>query len=182
MVRWVLGLFDCYDSDWEFIFCFLIFVSNYLTTELLSQSDSLCCLSLLDLVFLFVCFLNILFLLIELYRINWLVWQHWEVCLFFFLPLQPQITFSEGQALSTITLTILADSVAELSETVDITLSHVTTVGVQDATKGAIIDPKRARAVLTILPSDSPYGVIGWHTDSLFVKVTEPEGNSVTWF
>lgn len=98
---------------------------------------------------------------------------------FFFLPLQPQITFSEGQALSTITLTILADSVAELSETVDITLTHVTTVGIQDATKGAIIDPKRARAVLTILPSDFPYGVIGWHTDSLFVKVTEPEGNSV---
>nr|XP_047904941.1 adhesion G-protein coupled receptor V1 isoform X8 [Anser cygnoides] len=97
-------------------------------------------------------------------------------------PASGMITFSEGQALSTITLTILADSVAELSETVDITLSHVTTVGVQDATKGAIIDPKRARAVLTILPSDSPYGVIGWHTDSLFVKVTEPEGevNTVT--
>ncbi|XP_032062639.1 adhesion G-protein coupled receptor V1 [Aythya fuligula] len=95
-------------------------------------------------------------------------------------PASGMITFSEGQALSTITLTILADSVAELSETVDITLTHVTTVGVQDAAKGAIIDPKRARAVLTILPSDFPYGVIGWHTDSLFVKVTEPEVNSTT--
>ncbi|NXG74231.1 GPR98 protein, partial [Baryphthengus martii] len=93
-------------------------------------------------------------------------------------PASGMITFSEGQALSTITLTILADGVAELSETVEITLTHVTTVGVQDTTKGAVIDPKRARAVLTILPSDSPHGVIGWHMDSLFVTVTEPEGKS----
>ncbi|XP_069736689.1 adhesion G-protein coupled receptor V1, partial [Phaenicophaeus curvirostris] len=97
-------------------------------------------------------------------------------------PASGLITFSEGQALSTITLTVLADSVAELSETVEITLTHVTTVGVQDPTKGAVIDPKRARAVLTILPSDSPHGVVGWHIESLFVKVTEPEGevNSTT--
>ncbi|KAM9251115.1 adhesion G-protein coupled receptor V1 [Cariama cristata] len=97
-------------------------------------------------------------------------------------PVSGMITFSEGQALSTITLTILADSVAELSETVEITLTDVTTVGVQDTTKGAVIDPIRARAVLTILPSDSPHGVIGWHMESLFVKVTEPEGrvNSTT--
>ncbi|NWW69684.1 GPR98 protein, partial [Climacteris rufus] len=97
-------------------------------------------------------------------------------------PTSGMITFSEGQALSTITLTILADSVAELSETVEITLTHVTTVGVQDTTKGAVIDPERARAVLTILPSDSPHGVIEWHIESLFVKITEPEGqeNSTT--
>ncbi|NWV81048.1 GPR98 protein, partial [Dasyornis broadbenti] len=97
-------------------------------------------------------------------------------------PASGMITFSEGQALSTITLTILADSVAELSEAVEITLTHVTTVGVQDTTKGAVIDPERARAVLSILPSDSPHGVIEWHMESLFVKVTEPEGqeNSTT--
>ncbi|OXB72852.1 UNVERIFIED_CONTAM: hypothetical protein H355_000852 [Colinus virginianus] len=91
-------------------------------------------------------------------------------------PVSGMITFSEGQALSTITLTILADSAAELSESVAITLTHVTTVGVEDTTKGAIIDPRRSRAVLTILPSDSPHGVIGWHTNSLFVKVSEPDG------
>ncbi|XP_054253432.1 adhesion G-protein coupled receptor V1 [Indicator indicator] len=97
-------------------------------------------------------------------------------------PASGMITFSEGQALSTITLTILADRVAELSETVEITLTHVSTVGVQDTTRGAVIDPKRARALLTILPSDSPHGVIGWHMESLFVRVTEPEGqvNSTT--
>ncbi|NXE93985.1 GPR98 protein, partial [Menura novaehollandiae] len=93
-------------------------------------------------------------------------------------PASGMITFSEGQALSTITLTILADSVAELSEAVEITLTHVTTVGIQDTTKGAVIDPERARAVLTILPSDSPHGVIEWHMESLFVKTTEPEGRS----
>ncbi|NWI09710.1 GPR98 protein, partial [Crypturellus soui] len=97
-------------------------------------------------------------------------------------PASGMITFSEGQALSTITLTILSDSVAELSETVDIMLTHVTTVGIQDTVRGAIIDPKRAKAVLTILPSDSPHGVIGWHAESHFVKVMEPEGwvNSTT--
>ncbi|XP_030367415.1 adhesion G-protein coupled receptor V1 [Strigops habroptila] len=97
-------------------------------------------------------------------------------------PASGMVTFSEGQALSTVTLTILADSVAELAETVEITLTRVTTVGVQDTMKGAVIDPNRARAVLTILPSDSPHGVIGWHVESLFVKVTEPEGqvNSTT--
>ncbi|NWV48163.1 GPR98 protein, partial [Daphoenositta chrysoptera] len=97
-------------------------------------------------------------------------------------PASGMITFSEGQALSTITLTILADSVAELSEAVEITLTRVTTVGVQDTAKGAVIDPERARAVLSILPSDSPHGVIEWHMESLFVKTTEPEGqeNSTT--
>ncbi|XP_066038594.1 adhesion G-protein coupled receptor V1 [Chamaea fasciata] len=91
-------------------------------------------------------------------------------------PASGMITFSEGQALSTITLTVLADSVAELSEAVEITLTRVTTVDVEDTTKGAIIDPERARAVLSILPSDSPHGVIAWHIESLFVKITEPEG------
>ncbi|XP_058280172.1 adhesion G-protein coupled receptor V1 [Hirundo rustica] len=91
-------------------------------------------------------------------------------------PASGMITFSEGQALSTITLTILADSIAELSEAVEITLTRVTTVDVQDTTKGAVIDPERARAVLSILPSDSPHGVIAWHMESLFVKITEPEG------
>uniref|UniRef100_A0A674GVY7 Adhesion G protein-coupled receptor V1 n=1 Tax=Taeniopygia guttata TaxID=59729 RepID=A0A674GVY7_TAEGU len=97
-------------------------------------------------------------------------------------PASGMVTFSEGQALSTITLTILADSVAEPSEAVEVILTCVTTVDVQDATKGAIIDPKRARAVLSILPSDSPHGVIQWHRESLFVKITEPEGqdNSTT--
>ncbi|XP_016160310.1 PREDICTED: G-protein coupled receptor 98 [Ficedula albicollis] len=97
-------------------------------------------------------------------------------------PASGMITFSEGQALSTITLTVLADSVAELSEAVEITLTRITTVDVQDTTKGAVIDPERARAVLSILPSDSPHGVIEWHMESLFVKITEPEGeeNSTT--
>uniref|UniRef100_A0A8C8RXK2 Adhesion G-protein coupled receptor V1 n=1 Tax=Pelusios castaneus TaxID=367368 RepID=A0A8C8RXK2_9SAUR len=93
-------------------------------------------------------------------------------------PASGMITFSEGQALSTVTLTVLADNIAELSETVVITLIHITTVGIKDPKRGAIIDPKRARATLTILPNDSPYGVVGWQTESLFVKVAEPEENS----
>lgn len=61
----------------------------------------------------------------------------------------------------------------------EITLTRVTTVDIQDTTKGAVIDPARAKAVLSILPSDSPHGVVAWHMESLFVKITEPEGKSV---
>ncbi|XP_069483725.1 adhesion G-protein coupled receptor V1 isoform X2 [Ambystoma mexicanum] len=93
-------------------------------------------------------------------------------------PASGVVTFSEGQALATITITVLADNAAELSEIVSITLTRVTTIGVSDPTKGAVIDQKRARAVLMILPNDSPYGVVGWHLDSQSVRVTEPEGNS----
>ncbi|KAH0628079.1 hypothetical protein JD844_008789 [Phrynosoma platyrhinos] len=89
-----------------------------------------------------------------------------------------QISFSEGQALSTITLTVLADAIPEVAESVIVTLSHVSTVGVQDPKRGATIDSNRAKAVLTVLPNDSPHGIIGWHTDSLFVKVEEPEDKS----
>ncbi|XP_061478182.1 adhesion G-protein coupled receptor V1 isoform X3 [Rhineura floridana] len=90
-------------------------------------------------------------------------------------PTSGVITFSEGQALSTITLTVLADVIPEVAETVIITLTHVSTVGIQDPNRGATIDPNRAKAVLSILPNDSPYGVVGWHTNSVFVKVAEPE-------
>uniref|UniRef100_K7FWY2 Adhesion G protein-coupled receptor V1 n=1 Tax=Pelodiscus sinensis TaxID=13735 RepID=K7FWY2_PELSI len=93
-------------------------------------------------------------------------------------PASGMVSFSEGQALSTITLTVLADSTSELSETIVITLTNVTTMGIKDPMRGATIDPKRARAALNILPNDSPYGVVGWYTESLFTKVAEPEENS----
>ncbi|KAJ6669788.1 hypothetical protein lerEdw1_000337 [Lerista edwardsae] len=93
-------------------------------------------------------------------------------------PTSGVITFSEGQALSTVTLTVLADVIPEVAETVIITLTNVSTVGIQDSKRGATIDPNRAKAVLTILPNDSPYGIVGWDMDSVFVKVAEPEEKS----
>ncbi|XP_015282612.1 PREDICTED: G-protein coupled receptor 98 [Gekko japonicus] len=93
-------------------------------------------------------------------------------------PTSGVITFSEGQALSTITLTVLSDVIPEVAERVIITLTQVSTVGIQDPRRGAIIDPKRGKAVLTILPNDSPHGIVGWHMDSLSVKVAEPEEKS----
>ncbi|XP_062985697.1 adhesion G-protein coupled receptor V1 [Elgaria multicarinata webbii] len=93
-------------------------------------------------------------------------------------PTYGVITFSEGQALSTITLTVLADVISEVAEALIVTLTHVSTMGIQDPKRGATIDPNRAKAVLTILPNDCPYGIVGWHTDSLFIKVAEPEGKS----
>ncbi|CAI9572523.1 unnamed protein product, partial [Staurois parvus] len=88
------------------------------------------------------------------------------------------VTFSEGQTLTTITVTVLADSVAEMAETVMVILTKATTMNIKDPNKGAILDPSRSKALLTILPNDSPHGIIGWNVNSSSVKVTEPEGNS----
>ncbi|XP_039615272.1 adhesion G-protein coupled receptor V1 [Polypterus senegalus] len=92
-------------------------------------------------------------------------------------PTSGVITFSEGQVFATLSITILADSLPELSETVTVNLTQVVTLGIQDPLRGALIDAERFKAEITILPSDSPYGVIGWHTDSFFFTTQEPEGN-----
>ncbi|XP_016041836.2 adhesion G-protein coupled receptor V1 [Erinaceus europaeus] len=94
-------------------------------------------------------------------------------------PTSGMISFSEGQALSTITLTILSDDIPELEETVTITLIHVTTEGV-DPSKGASIDQKRNKSVITVLPSDSPYGLVGWYAESVFLRAAEPKENVTT--
>ncbi|XP_055460041.1 adhesion G-protein coupled receptor V1 [Psammomys obesus] len=93
-------------------------------------------------------------------------------------PTSGVISFTEDQALCTITLTVLADDLPELSEAVIVTLTQIVTEGVEDPSKGATVDQNRSKSVLTILPSDSPYGVVGWHTDSLFTRVPEPRENS----
>lgn len=74
-----------------------------------------------------------------------------------------------------ISLTVIADGVPELKESVTIALMDVTTVGLQDLRQAAVIDKQRAQALLTILPNGSPYGVIGWHLDSQFTLTQEPE-------
>ncbi|XP_028615942.1 adhesion G-protein coupled receptor V1 [Grammomys surdaster] len=92
-------------------------------------------------------------------------------------PTSGVISFTEDQAVSTITLTLLADDLPELSEAVIVTLTRIVTEGIEDPSKGATIDQSRSRSVLTILPSDSPYGVVGWHAESLFTRVPEPTEN-----
>ncbi|XP_053337317.1 adhesion G-protein coupled receptor V1 [Clarias gariepinus] len=84
------------------------------------------------------------------------------------------VTFSESQTIATISLTVLADSVPELAEKVAIVLTDVTTVGVVAPSVGAVIDPQRARAEVTIKANGSPYGVIGWHLDSQYFITSEP--------
>lgn len=74
-----------------------------------------------------------------------------------------------------ISLSVIADGIPELKESVTITLMDVTTVGLHDLRQGAVIDKQRARALLTILPNGSPFGVIGWHLDSQFTLTEEPE-------
>ncbi|KAM6148616.1 adhesion G-protein coupled receptor V1 [Erethizon dorsatum] len=92
-------------------------------------------------------------------------------------PTSGVISFAEGQALSTITLTVLADDTPELSEVVTVTLTRITTEGVGETSKGATIDLQRNKSVITTLASDSPYGLVGWHSGSLFTRVAEPTEN-----
>lgn len=74
-----------------------------------------------------------------------------------------------------ISLSVIADGIPEPKESVTITLMDVTTVGLHDLRQGAVIDKQRARALLTILPNGSPFGVVGWHLDSQFTLTEEPE-------
>ncbi|KAM6930325.1 adhesion G-protein coupled receptor V1 [Xenentodon cancila] len=90
-------------------------------------------------------------------------------------PTSGVVTFSDGQTLAIISLAVIADSFPELRESVTITLLDVTTVGLQDLRQAAVVDKQRARALLTILPNGSPYGVIGWHLDSQFTLTQEPQ-------
>ncbi|XP_070760191.1 adhesion G-protein coupled receptor V1 [Enoplosus armatus] len=90
-------------------------------------------------------------------------------------PTSGVVTFSEGQSEAIISLTVIADGVPELRESVTITLMDVTTVGLQDLRQAAVIDKQRAQALLSILPNGSPYGVIGWHLDSEFTLTQEPQ-------
>ncbi|XP_042344940.1 adhesion G-protein coupled receptor V1 [Plectropomus leopardus] len=94
-------------------------------------------------------------------------------------PTSGVVTFSEGQSVAIISLTVIADGVPELTESVIITLIDVTTVGLQDLRQAAVIDKQRAQALLSILPNGSPYGVIGWHLDSQFTLTQEPQRDSV---
>ncbi|XP_037634420.1 adhesion G-protein coupled receptor V1 isoform X2 [Sebastes umbrosus] len=90
-------------------------------------------------------------------------------------PTSGVVTFSEGQSVAIISLTVIADGVPELRESVTVTLIDVTTVGLQDLRQAAVIDKQRAQALLAILPNGSPYGVIGWHLDSQFTLTQEPQ-------
>ncbi|XP_035235780.1 adhesion G-protein coupled receptor V1 isoform X2 [Anguilla anguilla] len=90
-------------------------------------------------------------------------------------PTSGVVTFSASQALAVLSLTVLADNIPELAERVTITLADVFTLGIGEEWRGAVIDPQRAHAMITILPNGSPYGVIGWHLDSQIILTQEPE-------
>lgn len=77
--------------------------------------------------------------------------------------------------MANISLTVIADGVPELRESVTITLVDVTTVGLQDLRQAAVIDKQRALALLTIRPNGSPYGIIGWHPNSQLTLTQEPQ-------
>ncbi|XP_061753493.1 adhesion G-protein coupled receptor V1 [Nerophis ophidion] len=104
---------------------------------------------------------------------------HWQAngSLADIYPTSGVVTFSEGQSTAAISLAVLADGVAELRESVGVTLMDVTTVGLLDVRQAAIIDELRAHALLTIPPNGSPYGVIGWHLDSRITVTQEPHGS-----
>lgn len=88
--------------------------------------------------------------------------------------------FSEGQSVASLTLSVVADGVPEVREYVTVSLLDVTTVGLEGPAlaEAATVDPRRANALLSILANGSPYGVVGWHLDSLFTVAQEPESKT----
>ena len=92
----------------------------------------------------------------------------------FFFAFSVQITFAQGQAEARIPLSVVADDVPELNETVVVTLTDVT-MELQDLKNAAVIDQQLSRAVITILSNGSPYGVVGWHLDSRFTQTNESQ-------
>ncbi|XP_067377863.1 adhesion G-protein coupled receptor V1 isoform X2 [Channa argus] len=94
-------------------------------------------------------------------------------------PTSGVVTFSEGQCIANISLTVIADGLPELRENVTISLMDVTTVGLQNLQEAAVIDKQQAQALLIILPNGSPYGMIGWHLNSLVTRAQEPQKTPV---
>ncbi|KAK7934133.1 hypothetical protein WMY93_005029 [Mugilogobius chulae] len=88
------------------------------------------------------------------------------------------ITFANDQSEAKIPLTVIADGIPELAETVIITLTDIT-MEVQDLKNAAVIDKQLAEALITIKPNGSPYGVIGWHLDSLFTQTNESQRGAI---
>eukprot|EP00058_Branchiostoma_floridae_P024219 XP_002609709.1 hypothetical protein BRAFLDRAFT_102479 [Branchiostoma floridae] len=93
-------------------------------------------------------------------------------------PVSGQVVFLDGERYSVLTLSILADSLPELAETYIITLTNITESGSQRPDRGSQLNPQRSSVLLTILPNDSPHGVVGWTSDSLRVIVPETERQS----
>ncbi|KAJ0067530.1 hypothetical protein NL108_008007, partial [Boleophthalmus pectinirostris] len=88
------------------------------------------------------------------------------------------ITFAQDQSEAKISLSVIADGIPELSETVIIILTDVT-MEVQDPKNAAVINKQLAQALITIKPNGSPYGVIGWHLDSQFTQTNESQRGAV---
>uniref|UniRef100_A0A4W5MA43 Calx-beta domain-containing protein n=1 Tax=Hucho hucho TaxID=62062 RepID=A0A4W5MA43_9TELE len=86
-----------------------------------------------------------------------------------------KLRFVPGDRELEIAVNVVDDDVPEEDEQVTITLLDVTTVGLDQHSRGALIDPQRAQALLTILPNGSPYGLIGWHLDSQYFLTQEPQ-------
>ncbi|KAG7246955.1 hypothetical protein CRUP_007189, partial [Coryphaenoides rupestris] len=95
-------------------------------------------------------------------------------------PTSGVVSFSEGQSVAALTLSVVADGVPEVREHVTVSLLDVTTVGLEGPAlaEAATVDPRRAHALLSILANGSPYGVVGWHLDSLFTAAQEPESKT----
>ncbi|XP_066273052.1 adhesion G-protein coupled receptor V1-like isoform X1 [Branchiostoma lanceolatum] len=93
-------------------------------------------------------------------------------------PVSGQVVFLDGERYSVLTLSILADTLPELAESYVITLTNITESGSQRPDRGSQLNPQRSSVLLTILPNDSPHGVVGWTSDSLRVIVPETERQS----
>ncbi|XP_041376199.1 adhesion G-protein coupled receptor V1-like [Gigantopelta aegis] len=91
-------------------------------------------------------------------------------------PVSGRVEFANGQAVSTISLTIRDDDVAEFAEVTFIQLVEVIEKGTDLPGRGAVIGTNAASKV-TVLANDSPHGVVSW--EKALVSTKEPIGTDL---
>ncbi|XP_052793587.1 adhesion G-protein coupled receptor V1-like [Mya arenaria] len=92
-------------------------------------------------------------------------------------PLEGIVEFATGQAVSTVSLTVRDDDVAELQEVTYIQLTQIVETGTSLPGRGAVIGANKT-AMVIVLANDSPYGVVRWEKSTITVQ--EPEGSDAT--
>lgn len=106
----------------------------------------------------------------------------------FILPVMPfiacvQVVFADGQATSSIVLTVHADNTPELNEDMRVVLTGVVENGVApsgDQSKGATIVTGQATSFITVTANDAPHGVVIWSSNTSLVDEVEGMNSAVT--
>ena len=87
------------------------------------------------------------------------------------------MVFLSGQSVSTLTLTVLADTMPELNEVTRVSLTGISENGVPsggDQSRGATIITGQSTSFITVTANDAPHGVVSWAVNT--TNTAELEG------